>query len=344
MNGYTRASALGPISDFVETRGGSIERIFNRVDLPLALLNNPDLPLPLREQFKVLSEAGREIGDPFFGAALGRHVRMEKLSAFGAWVSSAPTLASAIDRSHRGLNRYLQTATVLQFQTSETRARWSIGFLDPGGDGRFQNELLGVSYLIDGVRSYAGRSWSPTIIRSTCVGTAQAAALEKVFEAPVLQGASVSAIEFDIALLSATARRQASPTFGLEPPIPPTTGYREDIAALLAIALLEGYPKIDWIASKLKTSRRTLQRSLDAEGCNFSVMLEGLLKDRATALLDSTDRDLTDIALLLGYSDSAHFSRAFRRWTGMAPSRYRRARRDLSVRNPSEQILTAFSK
>ncbi len=343
MNGYTRASALGPISDFVETRGGSIERVFNRVDLPLELLNTPDIPLPLREQFKVLSEAGREIGDPFFGAALGRHVRMERLSAFGAWVSSAPTLAGAIDRSHRGLNRYLQTATVLQFQTFETRACWSIEFLDPGGDGRFQNELLGVSYLIDGVRNYAGRSWSPTLVRSTCVGTAQAAALEKVFKAPVLHGASASAIEFDITLLSATARQQANPDFALEPPIPLVSGYREDVAALLSIALLEGYPKIDWIASKLNTSRRSLQRLLDAEGCSFSIVLEGLLKDRATTLLESTDRDLTDIALLLGYSDPAHFSRAFRRWTGVAPSSYRTARRDLSVLNSNERVLTAFS-
>ncbi|MGH1483480.1 MAG: AraC family transcriptional regulator ligand-binding domain-containing protein [Geminicoccales bacterium] len=337
MKGYTRASALGPISDFVETRGGSIERVFNRVDLPLALLDNPDLPLPLREQFKVLSEAGREIGDPFFGAALGRLVRMDKLSAFGAWVSSAPTLAGAIDRSHRGLNRYLQTATVLQFQTSETRACWSIEFLDPGEDGRFQNELLGVSYLIDGVRNYVGSSWSPTVIRSTCVGAAQAAALEKVFEAPVLHGASVSAIEFDIALLSATGRQNVNLDFGFEPPIPTASGYREDVAALLAIALLEGYPKIDWVASKLKTSRRSLQRSLDADGCSFSVVLEGLLKDRAAVLLDSTDRDLTDIALQLGYSDSAHFSRAFRRWTGMAPSHYRTARRDLSLRKLGER-------
>ncbi len=328
MRGYTRASALGPISDFVDARGGSIERIFSRADLPLALLDNPDLPLPLRDQFKILSEAGREIGDPFFGASLGRQVSMKKLSAFGAWVSSAPTLAGAIDRSHRGLNRFLQTATDLKFRVFGSAARWSIEFLDPGRDGRFQNELLGVSYLIDGVRNYAGRSWSPTVVRSTCVGAARAAELEKVFEAPVLHGARASAVEFDVTELSATGRRKVTADFGSEPPIPLQSAYREDVAALSAIALLEGYPKIDWVASKLQMSRRSLQRSLDAEGCSFSVVLEGLLKDRATILIGSTDRSLTDIALQLGYSDVAHFSRAFRRWTGMSPTRYRKAYRN----------------
>lgn len=323
MNGYTRASALGPITDFVETRGGSIERVFRRVDLPLALLDNPDLPLPLTEQFKVLSEAGREIGDPFFGAAIGRFVRMEKLSAFGAWVCGAPTLASAIDRSQRGLNRFLQTATVLQFRVFGTRARWSIKFLDPGKDGRFQNELLGVSYLIDGVRSFAGRAWTPTVVRSTCVGASQATALEKVFEAPVVHGASASAVEFDAALLSATGRQKIHSDPAVAPPIPSVTGHREDVAALSAIALLEGRPRIDWIASKLQMSRRSLQRSLDDEGVSFSFVLDGLLLDRAKLLLETTNRGVTDIALQLGYSDAAHFSRAFRRWTGMAPSQYR---------------------
>lgn len=322
MNGYTRASALGPITDFVETRGGSIERVFNRVDLPLALLDNPDLPLPLTEQFKVLSEAGREIGDPFFGAAIGRFVRMDKLSSFGAWVCGAPTLASAIDRSHRGLNRFLQTATVLRLSVFGKRARWSIEFLDPGNDGRFQNEFLGVSYLIDGVRSFAGRSWTPTIVRSTCVRASQAAALEKVFEAPVMYGASASAVEFDAALLSATGQQMVYTDPAVAPPIPPVTGHREGVAALSAIALLEGRPKIDWVASKLQTSRRSLQRSLDAEGVSFSSVLDGLLLDRAQLLLKTTSRGVTDIAFQLGYSDAAHFSRAFRRWTGMMPSQY----------------------
>lgn len=327
MRGYTRASALGPIADFVDARGGSIERIFAKADLPLALLDNPDLPLPLRDQFTILSEAGLEIGDPFFGAALGQLVSMERLSAFGAWVTGAPTLAGAIDRSHRGLNRFLQTATVLHFRVFGSTARWSIEFLDAGRDGRFQNELLGVSYLIDGVRAFAGRSWTPDLVRSTCTGPSEAAALEKVFSAPVKYGEPVSAVEFDMALLSATGRRKTDPRFEAEPAIPPDSVYREDVAALAAIALLEGHPKIDWIASKLAMSRRSLQRALECEGCSFSTVLEGLLKDRAIILLAETTRSLTDIALQLGYSDTAHFSRAFRRWTGLAPSRFRANRR-----------------
>ncbi len=325
MKGYTRASALGPISDFVETHGGSIERVFSRVDLPLAILDHPDLPLPLGEQFKVLSQSGREIGDPFFGASLGRQVSMEKLSEFGAWVTSAPTLASAIDRSQRGLNCYLQTATNLKFQVVGRTAIWSIEFLDTGRDGRFQNELLGVSYLIDGVRQFVGKAWSPTIIGSTCIDLRQADALEGIFEAPVRHGSNVSSIEFDASLLASTGPRSKRLTSDAEPTVPPPLNVREEVAALSSIALLERQPKIDWVAKKLELSRRSLQRLLDADGCSFSTVLDGLLMDRAIALVRTSGLSLTDIALQLGYSDGAHFSRAFRRWTGVSPLRFRKS-------------------
>ncbi|MEM7525719.1 MAG: hypothetical protein AAF360_18575 [Pseudomonadota bacterium] len=50
MRGYPRSGAFGPIADLVDLHCGSIERVFANVDLPLALLDNPDLPPPLAEQ------------------------------------------------------------------------------------------------------------------------------------------------------------------------------------------------------------------------------------------------------------------------------------------------------
>lgn len=324
MRGYTRSGAFGPIADFVDLHGGSIERVFRKVDLPLALLDNPELPLPLAEQFKVLDEAGREIGDPYIGATLGRLVNIRDLGVYGTWMCDAPTLANLIDRCERGIDRYLQTATRIRFRLLESGAHFSIEFLDSRNESWLQNELLGVSYLIDCIRQFAGRLWSPTLIRSTCIGAESAAALEKVLEAPVHHGADISSIQFDPALLMATTVKNRRATIREEPTLPHPHCYREEVSALLAISILEKQPKIDWVATKMEMSRRSLQRVLDAEGCSFSGILEGLLKDRAVDLLRSTDRSITDVGLTLGYSDSAHFVRAFRRWTGLSPSQFRR--------------------
>lgn len=327
MTGYTRASALGPIADFVAHRGGSIARVFQRANLPLALLDCPDQPLPLQEQFRILSEAGREIGSPFLGAELGQLVRMDRLSSFGGWVAKGVTLANAIDRSHRGLNLYLQTNTRLRFHLNGERARWSIEFLDPGGDGRFQNELLGVSYLVDGVRAYAGQGWVPEMIHSTCTGAKQAQLLEKIFGAPVRAQAEVSAVDFDAALLCAKSQRRCAAEPTPEPGLPNAVGCKESVAALSAIALLEGQPRIDWVAGKMRVRRRTLQRVLAAEGVRFKDVVDEMIKDRALSMVRHSELSFTEIALQLGYSEGAQFSRAFRRWTGIPPSQYQRQRR-----------------
>lgn len=325
MRGYTRTGAFGPIADFVDLCGGSIKRVFDTVDLPLALLDNPDLPLPLAEQFRVLDAAGREIGDPYVGASLGRLVNLQHLGPYGDWMCAAPTLATLIDRCERGIGRYLQTATCIQLRVFESGAEFSIAFLDDRSEAWLQNELLGVSYLIECIRQFAGQSWTPRLIRSTCTGAEGAAALEKIFETPVHHGAEVSAIQFAPALLTATKASNWPVQADDEPTLPIPQSRRDDVSALIAIALLERQPKIDWVASKLDTSRRSLQRALDAEGCSFSGVLESLLMDRATELLRSTDRRITDVALDLGYSDSAHFTRAFRNWTGVSPSRFRQS-------------------
>ncbi|NNL06356.1 MAG: helix-turn-helix transcriptional regulator, partial [Gammaproteobacteria bacterium] len=39
--------------------------------------------------------------------------------------------------------------------------------------------------------------------------------------------------------------------------------------------------------------------------------------------LKLTNMKITEIAQQRGYNDTAHFTRAFKRWTGMTPSRYR---------------------
>ncbi|QHQ36704.1 AraC family transcriptional regulator [Algicella marina] len=323
--GYTRASALGPISGFVEDRGGRIARVFERVDLPLGILDAPDMPLPLAEQFKVLHSAGREIGDPYFGARLGRLVRIEKLSAFGRWVSLSPTLGSAIDRSNRGLNRFLQTGTRLRLVSGNGVSRWSIEFLDPGYEGRFQNELLGVSYLIDTLRCFLGRSWVPDLVRVTGTRSNQAAALEQIFCAPVLAGSAVPAIEFRTALL-ATARPGDGggwQAFTSSEERIPDAAPESEVVALIGLAMLEGYPKIDWIASKLGMTRRTLQRRLGEQGLTFSELLDEQMRNRAVRLLQQQGLSVTDVAYKLGYSDPAHFSRAFAKWSGMPPRAFR---------------------
>ena len=326
LSGFTRASSLGPISDFVDRQGGSIARVLRDVDLPFALLENPDLVVPLREQFRLLERAARDTGDACFGARLGQVVSSRQLSAFGAWVCAAETLRDAVARAHAGINVMLQTSTVLGLDVRGVTARWSIEFVEPETEGRHHNELLGVSYMIDVVRTYAGKRWHPDVVMTALPAGAPRAELERVFGTNVSHGHAVPAIQFDASLLDlGHAYPISSPLEAAErePQVPGQHDTLATISAVTDLALLEGYPRIDWVAQKVGTTRRSLQRHLHCHGTTFNRLVEDALFRRAKVLLGDGSLPITDIALQLGYADPAHFTRAFRRWSGVAPSAYR---------------------
>ena len=73
----------------------------------------------------------------------------------------------------------------------------------------------------------------------------------------------------------------------------------------------------------LGTSSRTLQRRLAARGTTFSGVLAQARLNLAQKLLDDPSFKVIDVAYDVGYSDPSHFTKAFRRWTGMCPRAYR---------------------
>jgi len=83
-------------------------------------------------------------------------------------------------------------------------------------------------------------------------------------------------------------------------------------------------PKIGSVADALGTSVRTLQRRLSDLDETFTGILETARMTSANRLIANGDLSLNEIAQELGYSDQAHFTRAFRRWTGISPAAFRR--------------------
>jgi AraC-like DNA-binding protein len=90
--------------------------------------------------------------------------------------------------------------------------------------------------------------------------------------------------------------------------------------------LLEGTPTVFTVAHGLHMSARTLGRRLEREGTSFSGILDSLRHELALRYVTRQELGFTDIAFRLGFSHVEGFYRAFRRWTGRTPLRYRQAR------------------
>ena len=91
-----------------------------------------------------------------------------------------------------------------------------------------------------------------------------------------------------------------------------------------------GRTDIEGAAAKLGIGTRTFQRRLNGEGLSYNHLLSTCLKTRATDLLAESKLTVADIADALGYSSQTHFSRAFKRWAGVSPGKFRSSAHEMA--------------
>jgi len=105
---------------------------------------------------------------------------------------------------------------------------------------------------------------------------------------------------------------------------------RSDIVARVQSALMEQLPvgniSDDSVATALHMSVRTMHRKLAEANHNFRTLLVEMRRNLAEMYILDNSLTLTEISLLLGFSEPSSFSRAFKSWTGSAPSEIRQAR------------------
>ena len=82
-------------------------------------------------------------------------------------------------------------------------------------------------------------------------------------------------------------------------------------------------PDIKEVAFKLHMSESTLRRRLKEESSSYRIICDEVRDVLAKKYLTSTNLTISDIAMLLNYSEAASFRRAFIRWNKVTPNDYR---------------------
>ena len=102
------------------------------------------------------------------------------------------------------------------------------------------------------------------------------------------------------------------------------SGIDRQLQQVLLKLLSDGEPTLARASHAMHMSPRTLQRRLARYQLSWQQWLDRNREQLARQYLDDTSLTLTDIALLLGFSEQSAFTRAYRRWTGNSPGRERR--------------------
>ncbi|WP_329346084.1 AraC family transcriptional regulator [Vibrio natriegens] len=83
------------------------------------------------------------------------------------------------------------------------------------------------------------------------------------------------------------------------------------------------YPSVETLSAELGMSSRTLSRHLKQENTSYQQILDQVRFHLARHYLTSTQISIEDISERVGFSDSANFRHAFRKWSGCSPRQYR---------------------
>ncbi|MDJ0822000.1 MAG: AraC family transcriptional regulator [Paracoccaceae bacterium] len=94
----------------------------------------------------------------------------------------------------------------------------------------------------------------------------------------------------------------------------------------IAQSLSEGAPKMADIARGLGLSVRSFHRRLSDHGMSFQTLTEATRRELAEGLLRDDSYSLAEVAFLTGFAEQSSFSRAFKRWVGLTPAKFRKDR------------------
>jgi AraC-like DNA-binding protein len=192
--------------------------------------------------------------------------------------------------------------------------------------------VCGTRRLLTSLGGRAATLRFPEAICFTYPEPAHRAEYDRLFGVPLVFGSDMNAIAVDPVFLSMPMPKPYSAAAALATEhadrllarVERSRSTRACVEHALLQSLETGPARMEAIARQLGLSRATLLRRLKAEGTTFQEVLETLRHQRAVQLLREEKRSVRQTAHLLGFSDPAAFSRAFKRWTGVSPKEAQR--------------------
>lgn len=85
-------------------------------------------------------------------------------------------------------------------------------------------------------------------------------------------------------------------------------------------------PRLVDIAAELHLAERTLRRHLQGAGTSWQQLHDRVRREVAETMLRRPGARIAEVGVAIGFQDAREFRRAFRRWTGKAPSEVRERR------------------
>lgn len=311
------------------SEGKDPREVFEMAGLDKRRWQEPDGRFADRDLDRAWATAVQRTGNPCLGLKAAGHLNPASLHAFGfAWLAS--------ETLHDGLSRLVRYAELisdglsLELSVAGNECRLSIDrvILEPTAMGPRLDAFWAA--LISLCRTLVTPDLSPLSVTLRRPEPSCAAEYFSLFRSPVEFSALNDSMTFD-----REAAEQRLPTANRalaranDQVIADylarykATDLPGQVRARMIELLPAGGLNEAQVANALNVSSRTLQRKLADAGTSYSVLLDDARQELARRFIGEQRLSIKEASYLLGFSEPGNFSRAFRRWTGQAPSRYR---------------------
>ena len=306
--------------------------VFSDSGLSLAPFRDPDARIPYAAAGRLLAHCSTATRCHHLGLLLGERAGPSHLGIAGFLARSAPDIGTALQNLVDYLDLHDQGGVPLLVTRGHTTL---LGYyiLQPGVEAADHIYDLSITIACNIMRSLCGSSWNPTRVLLSRPQPLDLAPYRRVFRAPLVFNAEKNALMFPSSwlghsvpsgdpLLHDHLEKEAK-----ELRVRKSPNLVRELRTLLYQRLaVEKISVID-IARRLGMEERTLNRRLQAEGTSFRRELERIRYSLSQQLLSETVVPVTRVSTMLGYAEVSVFCRAFKRWSGVSPAKWRKQNR-----------------
>ena len=321
----TRCQFLIPFADICNEIGAPTETLLSKLRLPVSLEEKADHYIPILLAIRFAEVAQRSQGITDIGYRAARRLQFHHLSErMRASIRFSPTLFVALQQLCKWAP--LEDTNVsawLERDADRVRICKSAGTMSDVPHLENSQWLQNVMSMYI-VRQFAGPDWVPATM---AFGARYEPSLETRSlwqNTRFISDQNFSWIDIPASFLDLPNLASETPVTSHDDGVGPS-GHEIVSAVKLRLPsyLDDRIPTIAEIAEMAGVSIRSFQRKLSSAGVSYSDLLDGARFENAAKLLRETNAKIIDVAFSSGYSDPAHFTRAFRRFSGITPREFR---------------------
>jgi AraC-like DNA-binding protein len=326
-----RSAALTHFAELAAACGLDARALVAAAGLPPRCLGEPDLKVPAHLVGQLLEQAAAQAGEPAFGLRLAESRRLSNLGPLALLVRDEPTLRRALEALMQHIHVHNEAVAVQVDEFGGLLAiRTELTHDGEGSQHQATELVVGVTCRV--LQIFMGAHWHPRLVCFTHAAPPRLAVHHRVLGPAVEFGHEFNGIVCNAADLDAP-NLGADPVMArysqslLAPALARSDRYVDRVRQLIVLLLPRGLCRVEVVAQHLGVDRRTVHRKLVDEDSSFSDLLEAERRALAARYVEGTDRPLTDIAALLGFSAPSVFSRWHAAIFGVSAARRRSATR-----------------